>query len=113
MRTIWIVAGLIGVWVLWFPASSAEAGDPSRGLEISTACQACHGRDGNMALEDDYPRLGGQYADYLVHALRSYRDGTRQHEVMSPFAQDLSDRDIRDLAAWYASQDGLVPLRIR
>ncbi len=111
MRTSLIVAGMLATAVLF--ASPAEAGNPQRGLEISETCQTCHGKDGNMVLEEDYPKLGGQYYDYLVHALRAYRSGARQHDVMSAFAEDLSDQDIRDLAAWYSRQDGLVPLRIR
>ncbi len=110
----YVIPALLMISLGLLVAGQAQAkGDPQRGLEISETCQTCHGKDGNLVLEDDYPKLGGQYYDYLVHALRSYRDGTRQNEVMAPFAEDLSDRDIRDLAAWYSSQEGLVPLRIR
>lgn len=87
-------------------AGSALAGNPARGKEISEACQSCHGENGNLALQDDYPLIGGQHFDYLVHALRAYRSGERDNAIMAGFARDLSDRDIRDLAAWYASQDG-------
>lgn len=94
-------------------AQPVLAGDPSRGLDKSEACQACHGREGNTVPDDQTPRLAGQYEDYLVHALTAYRSGERENAVMSGFAGDLSDQDIRDLAAWYASQDGLKTLRIK
>ena len=87
----------------------AVAGNPARGLEISQVCQSCHGEDGNLALEADYPIIAGQHFDYLVQSLRAYRSGDRDHAIMSSFARDLSDQDIRDLAAWYSRQDG--PLR--
>ena len=68
--------------------------------------------DGNLSLQDDYPKLGGQHADYLVTALKAYRSGDREHAIMSGFAAGLSDQDIEDLAAWYGSQTGLVDLSI-
>ena len=54
-----------------------------------------------------YPNLGGQYASYIEHALRGYRDGDRNNALMMPFASGLTDEDIEDLAAWYAAQGGL------
>jgi cytochrome c553 len=84
------------------------AGNASRGLEKSQACQACHGKDGKMAVTPDTPIIGGQHAGYLVHALKQYRSGERQNAQMQGFASGLSDQDIADLAAWYASQEGLV-----
>lgn len=94
------------VALAWALASPASAGNPARGLEISQVCQSCHGEDGNLALEADYPIIAGQHFNYLVRALRDYRSGDRDHAIMSSFARDLSDQDIRDLAAWYARQDG-------
>ena len=82
------------------------AGNPARGQQLSVTCHACHGEDGNLALADDYPIIAGQHFTYLVHALRAYRDGDREHAVMSSFARDLSDQDIRDLSAWYSRQRG-------
>ena len=82
--------------------STAAADDPVRGKELSTVCQACHGENGNLALQPEYPLIGGQHFDYLVHALRAYRSGDRENAIMAGFAQNLSDQDIRDLAAWYS-----------
>jgi len=92
--------------------ASAAGGDYRRGLEKSQVCQSCHGRSGNESLQPDYPILAGQHADYLEHALKSYRDGTRNNAVMAGFAAGLSDQDIADLAAWYSRQKGLEDLSI-
>lgn len=97
---------LAGAAVALLLSTAAVAGNPARGLEISQVCQSCHGEDGNLALEDDYPIIAGQHFDYLVRSLRAYRSGERDHAIMSSFARDLTDQDIRDLAAWYARQDG-------
>ncbi|MBL36964.1 MAG: cytochrome C [Xanthomonadales bacterium] len=90
----------------------AAGGDYRRGLEKSQVCQSCHGRTGNESLQPSYPRLAGQHEDYLVHALKSYRDGSRQNAVMAGFAGNLSDQDIADLAAWYSRQEGLQDLDV-
>lgn len=109
MKHLAWIAALIALVI----SGSSPAGNPQRGLEKSQVCQSCHGRDGNKVLDDTHPRLAGQHYDYLVHALKAYRSGDRQNAVMSSFAQDLSDQDIEDIAAWYASREGLKDIRIR
>ena len=66
-------------------------------------CTACHGANGISVLPD-YPNLAGQKAGYLEQALKAYRDGQRQHQIMAPMAQGLTDQEITDVAAFYASQ---------
>lgn len=93
-------------------SAPVHAGDVERGREKSVVCQACHGPDGNGVGDPQYPVLAGQYADYLAHALRSYRTGERQNVIMQGFVATLSEQDIRDLAAFYAAQSGpLTDLR--
>jgi cytochrome c553 len=87
----------------------AAKGDIEAGRAKAQVCQACHGADGNGMGDPQYPRLAGQYADYLDKALRDYRSGERSNPIMAGFAATLSDQDIRDLAAFYAAQKG--PLR--
>ena len=82
------------------------AGDPAAGQTKTATCVACHGADGNST-DPQFPRLAGQYGDYLEQSLRAYKDGSRQNAIMSGFAAGLSDQDIRDLAAFYAAQEGL------
>ncbi len=112
MRANLMQASAIALILLGFVPLAHASGNPQRGLEISAVCQSCHGIDGNLSLQDDYPKLGGQHADYLVQALKAYRSGDRNHAIMSGFARDLSDQDIADLAAWYSRQSGLIDLKV-
>ena len=88
---------------------SSHAASPEAGKAKSQICQACHGADGNGIGDPQYPLLAGQYADYLAKALRDYKSGARQNAIMLGFASTLSDEDIDNLAAFYASQ----PTRLR
>lgn len=88
-------------------ASPAMAGgDAERGQQKSQVCQACHGPDGNGVGDPQYPVIAGQYADYLSHAMMAYKTGERQNVVMQGFMDTLTEQDIHDLAAFYASQSG-------
>lgn len=93
------------------PGVSAANGDPARGQEIAANCEACHGKNG-QSIDPNYPNLGGQHFSYLVKALSDYRSGQRKNAIMASFATNLSNQDILDLAAWYASQEGLEDLSI-
>lgn len=86
----------------WLPAA-ATAGDVAKGKELSATCAACHGADGNSTIPAN-PKLAGQYESYLIRALSDYRSGARNNAIMAGFATALSDQDIRDLAAYFASQ---------
>ena len=77
-----------------------------RGKEKSVTCSACHGVDGNSDTKM-YPKLAGQYKNYLVHALSSYKNGDRKNAIMSGFAAGLSEQDIIDLSTYYSKQKGL------
>jgi cytochrome c553 len=73
-------------------------------------CQACHGLDGNSQIAD-YPKLGGQYPDYLAKALRDYKSGARKNPIMAGMAAPLTLADIDNLAAYYASQPPVLDAR--
>tara|TARA_Y100000768_G_scaffold203250_1_gene152926 strand:- start:247 stop:567 length:321 start_codon:yes stop_codon:yes gene_type:complete len=77
-----------------------------RGKDKSVTCSACHGVDGNSDTKM-YPKLAGQYKNYLVHALSSYKNGNRKNAIMSGFAAGLSEQDIIDLSTYYSKQKGL------
>ena len=68
------------------------------------SCIDCHGAEGNAPIDPTYPKLGGQYADYLAHALQAYRAGDRQNPQMTPQAAALTDQEISDLAAYFGSR---------
>jgi cytochrome c553 len=76
----------------------------AKGAATGQSCIDCHGADGNIPLDPTYPKLGGQYRDYLAHALQTYRSGARDHALMSSQARGLDDQQIADLAAYFASR---------
>lgn len=92
------------------PATALSAGNAMEGKNKSVVCHACHGATG-QAVQPIYPNLAGQHGDYLSKTLREFRDGTRQNAIMSGFAANLSDADIKDISAWYASQQGLTEIQ--
>jgi cytochrome c553 len=89
------------------PALAAEAGDANAGRAKSSMCQGCHSIDMyKTAFPEVYhvPRIGGQHAAYIVKALQEYKAGNRTHPSMRAIAAGLSDKDMADLAAYYASE---------
>lgn len=91
------------------PPGNIAAGEKraqEKGKATGQSCVDCHGPEGNQPIAASYPRLAGQYADYLAHALQAYRSGDRQQPLMTPQAKDLSDADIANLAAYFASRKG-------
>lgn len=86
------------------PAPAPQAGDASAGKTKSAACAACHGMDGR-GTTPLFPNLNGQQAEYLAHQLKLFRDGKRQDATMAPMALSLTDQDIADLAAFYATMN--------
>lgn len=93
--------------VLFVVSAPAVAGDVAAGKQKSQTCAACHGPDGN-SIAPDFPRLAGQYYDYLVHSIKAYQTGARKSPVMMPMVEKLTQRDVEDLAAYYSQQRGLV-----
>ncbi|MCS3902053.1 cytochrome c553 [Methylohalomonas lacus] len=85
-------------------AETAVNGDPDAGKKKAQSCAACHGADGNSS-NADWPKIAGQQADYIVTQLQAYKSGARENPQMSPMAQDLSEQDMHDLAAYFSSQE--------
>jgi cytochrome c553 len=83
-------------------AKSVAAQDAAAGRQKALQCQACHGLDG-LAKIPGAPHLAGQVQEYLVAAMRDYRSGARKNEMMAVVMRQLTDDDIGDLAAYYAS----------
>jgi len=82
------------------------AGDPKAGKLKTSMCAGCHGIPGwRTAYPSVYsvPLLGGQHAEYIVTALKAYKSGERKHPSMAGIAGSLSEQDMADLAAYYAS----------
>ncbi len=81
------------------------AGDVERGKLISYTCTGCHGIKFYKNAYPNYhvPRLGGQNEAYIASALKAYRSKERGHTTMQAQAGSLSDQDIADIAAYFAS----------
>ena len=79
------------------------SGDPVAGKDKSLLCQGCHGEVG-ISFEGLAPNLAGQYASYIAKQLRNFQSGTRTHQIMSAIAATISDADLADIAAYFASQ---------
>ncbi|MGD8428991.1 MAG: cytochrome c [Ectothiorhodospiraceae bacterium] len=101
--------GLILTLAAMFALASAGVmaqpvgGDAAAGKAKSQACAACHGADGNST-NPTFPKLAGQYADYILHALKAYKSGARQNPIMSGQVANLSEQDMKDLATYFSSQ---------
>jgi cytochrome c553 len=82
---------------------AAQAGDPARGQQLSEACVACHGADGN-SVNPEWPKIAGQHADYIYKQLMDYKSGRRENALMAGQVANLDEQDMRDLGAYYARQ---------
>lgn len=86
---------------------AVHTGQAAAGAEEGRAkaqtCVACHGENGNST-NPAFPSLSGQPKQFIVSALYQFREGKRQNEIMSPMASKLSNADMNDLAAYFASQ---------
>ena len=92
-------------------ATGAHAYDAAKGAEkAKQVCAACHGEKGNEAKVPGAAIIAGQHRDYLYHSLRDYKTGKRKNAIMNGQAEPLTDDDMRNLAAFFAAQDG--PLKV-
>lgn len=94
------VIALIGMLL---PLAVSAAGSAEAGKAKAAVCMACHGGDGNSAT-DVWPKIAGQLPQYTARQLRDFKHGLRRNEQMTPMAQPLSEQDIDDLAAFFATQ---------
>jgi cytochrome c553 len=84
-----------------FAASATAAGDPAAGKAKAGVCAGCHGANGEG--KGTYPALAGKSQAELASMLEDYKSGKRNNPMMHSFAAKLSDDDIANLAAYYAS----------
>jgi cytochrome c553 len=87
-------------------AAHARGNADNGKAKAAQVCAACHGPAGAKPTAPENPILAGQHYDYLVRALNDYKSGKRNNAIMKGFAASLSRKDIEDLAAWFASQEG-------
>lgn len=109
MKSLIILCLTLGL-MLGVASTAVAEGDPTAGRVKAETCLGCHGIPGYKNVYPTYsvPKLGGQYADYIIAALKAYRDGTRLHSTMHSQVADLTDEDIADIAAYF---EGAVELK--
>ncbi len=90
------------ITVMLLGSAGVAAADVNAGKAKAAVCAACHGANG-ISVIPDYPNLAGQKVRYLEASIKAYRDGERKNAIMSPMASGLSDADIANIAAFYAS----------
>jgi len=88
------------------PAAAVKPGDATAGQGKAAACGACHGIDGNSA-DPQYPKLAGQHEAYIVRQLENFKSGKRQNPIMVGMASPLSEQDMHDIGAYFASKTSL------
>lgn len=84
-------------------AHAVKPGDAAAGQGKAAVCGACHGIDGNST-DPQYPKLAGQHESYIVRQLTSFKGGKRQNPIMLGMATPLSEQDMHDIGAYFATK---------
>lgn len=101
MRKSLFAAGVVFLFVS-SPAPAAD-GNAEAGSNKAQVCASCHGPDGNST-NGQWPKLAGQHAAYLVAQLEAYKNGERDDAVMAAQVANLDEKDMKDVAAFFAEQ---------
>ena len=102
VRAALVVALLGALAALATMRVAFAAGNAETGAAKALVCAACHGQNG-ISGNPLWPSLAGQHEAYLAKQIKAFRDGERSDVSMQPFVANLSDQDIEDIAAYYAS----------
>jgi cytochrome c553 len=102
MKHTLLIAGLVASFGL--SSSALAAGDAQAGKAKASSCSACHGPNGEG--KGTNPPLAGKAEDQLVQAMKDYKSGKRANAVMKTLASPLSEQDMANLGAYYASLKG-------
>jgi cytochrome c553 len=100
---------IIGLFCGLVSLSAVAGGNIENGKALAAKynCASCHGADFTKPIDPSYPKLAGQHAEYLEHALKAYKRGDgangRNNAIMAGFAKPLSNKDMADLAAYLHS----------
>ncbi len=87
------------------PAQAQAEGDAAAGRDKSFTCSGCHAVAGMRNAYPGYtvPKIAGQNYDYLLAALKAYREGSREHATMHAQSAQFSDQDIEDIATYFST----------
>lgn len=111
MKTIFSGVVFAALGIVSLAATAGGNADNGKALTAKYNCAACHGADFNSPTDPSYPKLAGQHADYLEHALTAYKRGGdgpngRGNAIMGGMAKPLAHNDIADIAAYLSSLQG-------
>ena len=98
-----LLSGLLCVAGLSVAQTASAQGNAAAGEGKVALCATCHGAGGNSQIPEN-PNLAGQNANYIVKQLTDYKSGARENLTMTAMVGTLSDQDMQDIAAYYASQ---------
>jgi cytochrome c553 len=111
MHAMSVAAMVAGAFIVAPLARAADA-DAGRQL-VETQCAACHGKDAKSPVDPSYPKLAGQYDDYLRKVLLDYKSGARKNAIMAGISKALSNQDIANLSAYLSGLPGPLTHRGR
>lgn len=97
---------ILGLVMAFATGAAQAAGDAAAGQAKAAACAGCHGTDGNSPAPN-FPKLAGQHPSYIIKQLQEFKSGARKDttNMMAPMVAGLSEQDMADLAAFFASQE--------
>jgi cytochrome c553 len=111
MKTL--ILALLTIALTWSTTTLAQNITHGKQLAEEKACASCHGEGLNQPVAPNFPKIAGQYQDYVYHALRQYNPKFannavigRNNPVMSAIVGNMSDTDLLDLSAYVASLPG-------
>lgn len=106
MKRVLLAAALLAPLALFAAEAAGDLfvkGSAEAGATKATTCVACHGVNGNGVINPEWPKLAGQHSAYVAEQLKHFKDGSRKNAVMMGQAALLSDQDMADIAAYFAS----------
>jgi len=95
-------ATVLGIFCSLLAFGNSHAADIEAGKETAAVCIGCHGVDGH-AMNPEWPNLAGQNIKYIENQLRSFQQGTRKNDLMTPMAQSLNAEGVANVAAYFNS----------
>ena len=102
LRLALLTAAVPVAALMVYATVASGAGSKEAGAGKAAVCAACHGPKG-ISVNPLWPSLAGQQEAYLAKQIKEFRDGVRVEATMQPFVANLTDQDVEDLAAYYAS----------
>lgn len=102
LRLALLTVAIPVVALMVYATTASGAGSKEAGASKAAVCAACHGPKG-ISVNPLWPSLAGQQEAYLAKQIKEFRDGVRVEATMQPFVANLTDQDVADLAAYYAS----------